>query len=72
MGLATARGGDDYLDEAGVSLGSTASALPQAVYLRRWIVRANAADPDVLTLDVRVLTREGASLARLIAIRAER
>lgn len=60
---ANAAGYCDFLDAHGRSLGGGTAPPPAAVYVRRWSIQPLPADPaDTLVLQVRVLSREAASL----------
>jgi type II secretory pathway pseudopilin PulG len=63
----------DYLDAAGVWVGTGTSPPSTAVFVRRWMVQPHGGDPDnILVLHVVVLTRDGAIAARVVTMRARR
>ena len=65
-------GGVDCLDAAGASVASGLPPPRSAVFIRRWRVQPIDGDPDVLTVRVEVLTRDGGSSARLVTVVAAR
>lgn len=64
--------GTDCLDGAGTIVGAGMPAPRSAVFIRRWVVQPLDGDPDVLAISVDVSTRDGASSARLLTVRAAR
>jgi hypothetical protein len=64
--------GTDYVDAAGVSLGSGGPRPAAAVFARRWFVQPIGGDASVVSLRIDVTTSDGALAARLVTVRAAR